>query len=114
MESLGPISLILLFSLGLLLMGWFLLIRIRALLEDKREAPSLLLMQQQVDQLRIQLSQTLDNNTHLVQQSLGQVLGHVNDRLKENAEILQRTMYISAENVYYETIIKDDAEGRRI
>ena len=91
MESLGPISLILLFSLGLLLLGWVLLIRIRALLEDKQEAQSLMLMQQQVDQLRSQLSQTLDNNTQLVQQQLGQVLGHVNDRLKENAEVLQST-----------------------
>jgi DNA recombination protein RmuC len=80
-------------------MGWFLLIRIRALLEDKREAPLLLLMQQQVDQLRIQLSQTLDNNTHLVQQSLGQVLGHVNDRLKENAEILLRTQHSLGERL---------------
>jgi len=90
-ESLSPISLILLFSLGLLLLGGFLLARIRTLLEDKKEGQSLMLMQQQVDQLRIQLCKTLDNNSQLVQQQLGQVLSHVNDRLKENAEILQRT-----------------------
>jgi len=90
-ESLSPISLILLFSLGLLLLGGFLLARIRTLLEDKKEGQSLMLMQQQVDQLRIQLCKTMDNNSQLVQQQLGQVLSHVNDRLKENAEILQRT-----------------------
>jgi len=48
-------------------------------------------MQQQIDQLRVQISQALDNGTRQVQQQLGQVLGHVNDRLKENAEILQQT-----------------------
>jgi len=63
----------------------------RSLLEGEREPQSLLLMQQQVDQLRVQLSQTLDNNTRLVQQQLGQVLAQVNDRLKENVEVLQRT-----------------------
>jgi DNA recombination protein RmuC len=90
-EFLSPISLFLLFLLTLLLLGWFLLVRIRSLLEGEREPESLLLMQQQVDQLRVQLSQTLDNNTQLVQQQLGQVLGQVNERLKENAEVLQRT-----------------------
>jgi DNA recombination protein RmuC len=31
----------------------------------------------------------LDNNTQLVQQQLGQMIGHVNERLKENADVLQ-------------------------
>ena len=91
MEFLSPIALILLFSLALLLVGWFFLSRFEALLRDKKEDQSLLLMQQQIDQLRVQLSQALDNNTQLVQQQLGQVLGNVNERLKENGEILERT-----------------------
>jgi DNA recombination protein RmuC len=90
-ESLNPISLFLLFLLACLLPAWFLWVRIRSLLEGAREPQSLLLMQQQIDQLRMQLSQTLDNNTQLVQQQLGQMLGQVNDRLKDNAEILQKT-----------------------
>jgi len=90
-EFLSPIALILLFSLALLLVGWFFLSRFEALLRDKKEDQSLLLMQQQIDQLRVQLSQALDNNTQLVQQQLGQVLGNVNERLKENGEILERT-----------------------
>jgi DNA recombination protein RmuC len=90
-EFLSPIALILLFSLALLLVGWFFLSRFEALLREKKEDQSLLLMQQQIDQLRVQLSQALDNNTQLVQQQLGQVLGNVNERLKENGEILERT-----------------------
>jgi DNA recombination protein RmuC len=90
-EFLSPIALILLFSLALLLVGWFFLSRFEALLRDKKEDQSLLLMQQQIDQLRVQLSQALNNHTQLVQQQLGQVLGNVNERLKENGEILERT-----------------------
>ena len=85
MEFLSPIALILLFSVALLLVGWFFLSRFEALLRDKKEDQSLLLMQQQIDQLRVQLSQALDNHTQLVQQQLGQVLGNVNERLKEIA-----------------------------
>ena len=91
MEFLSPIALILLFSLALLLVGWFFFSRFEALLRDKKEDQSLLLMQQQIDQLRVQLSQALNNHTQLVQQQLGQVLGNVNERLKENGEILERT-----------------------
>jgi DNA anti-recombination protein RmuC len=90
-EFLSPIALILLFSVALLLVGWFVLSRFEALLRDKKEDQSLLLMQQQIDQPRVQLSQAFDNHTQLVQQPLGQVLGNVNERLKENSEILERT-----------------------
>lgn len=90
MEFLSPIALILLFSVAFLVVGWFLLGRFEALLRDKKEDQSLLLMQQQIDQLRVQLSHALDNNT-LIQQQLGQVLGNVNERLTENVDILQRT-----------------------
>ena len=91
MEFLSPIALILLLSLALVLVGWFFLSRFEGLLRDKKEDQALLLMQQQIAQLRVQLSQALDNQTQLVQQQLGQVLGNVNERLKENGEILERT-----------------------
>src|SRR3990170_8676966 len=90
-ESLSPLTLLLLFLSGLILFGWIFLLRLQALLRGKREDGSLQLMQQQVDQLRMQISQALDNGARQVQQQLGQVLGHVNDRLKENAEVLQKT-----------------------
>jgi len=90
-ESLSPLSLLLLFLSGLVLFGWIFLLRLQSLLREKREDGSLQLMQQQIDQLRVQISQALDNGTRQVQQQLGQVLGHVNDRLKENAEVLQQT-----------------------
>lgn len=91
MESLSPLTLLLLFLSGLVLFGWIFLLRLQSLLREKREDGSLQLMQQQIDQLRVQISQALDNGTRQVQQQLGQVLGHVNDRLKENAEVLQQT-----------------------
>lgn len=50
----------------------------------------MLLIQQQIDQLRGQFGQALDGNTQLMQQQLGQILGHVNERLKENASALQQ------------------------
>lgn len=91
MEILSPLVVILFFSLGLVLLDWFLLTRFQGLLQAKKEDQSLLFMQQQIDQVRVQLSQALDNNTQLIQQQLGQILGHVNERLKDNVEILQRT-----------------------
>jgi DNA recombination protein RmuC len=90
-ESLSPLTLLFLLLSGLILFGWIFLLRLQALLREKREDGSLQLMQQQIDQLRVQISQALDNGTRQVQQQLGQVLGHVNDRLKENTEILQQT-----------------------
>jgi len=75
-----------------MVLGWFFLGRLKSLLQDKPEAPSLLLlMQQQIDQLRLQFSQNLDNSTQSIQQQLGQLLGQVQQRLKENAEVLSQT-----------------------
>jgi DNA recombination protein RmuC len=89
-EFLNFFSLIVIFFLALALLVWFLLNRVKALVQEKREDQSLLLMQQQIDQLRVQTSQVLDQSTQLIQQQLGQMLGHVNERLKENSEVLQK------------------------
>ena len=91
MEFLNPLSLAIIFLLGLVLIAWFFLNRIHSLLQEKKEDQSLLLVQQQIDQLRLQFGQVLDHSTQLIQHQLGQLLGHVNERLKENAEILQKT-----------------------
>ncbi len=91
MDLLNLLFLVVVFFLGLVLIAWFLLSRIKSLVQEKPEDQSLLLMQQQIDQLRVQLAQVLDNSTQLIQQQLGQMLGHVNERLKENAEVLQKT-----------------------
>lgn len=91
MELSHPLALILLSFLALVLLGWFFLRRLQSLLLEKPEDHSLLLMQQQIDQLRAQLTQSLDNNSQSIQQQLGQLLGHVNQRLKENAEVLSQT-----------------------
>lgn len=99
MEILSPLAVILFFSLGLVLLDWFLLTRFQGLLQAKKEDQSLLFMQQQIDQVRVQLSQALDNNTQLIQQQLGQILGHVNERLKDNVEILQRTQQTLGERL---------------
>ena len=69
MESLNPILLIFLLFVGLVALGWFLLHRFQILLSEKKEDQSLLLIQQQ----------------------LGQILSNVNERLKENSEVLQKT-----------------------
>jgi len=82
---------ILLFFVGSILLSWFLLSRLRSLVQNRSEDQSLLLMQQQIDQLRSQLSSTLDNNSRSLQQQLGQMIAQVNERLKENAQVLNDT-----------------------
>jgi len=90
-ELANPLLLILSLFFALVLLGWFLFSRLQALFEAKAEDHGLLLMQQQIDQLRLQFSQSLDNSTQSIQQQLGQLLGHVNQRLKENADVLGQT-----------------------
>lgn len=77
--------------LGLLLLGWLFLNRVRSIVEERKEDQPLLLLQQQIEQLRMQFSHELDHNAQSIQQQLGQMLGHVNDRLKDNAEVLNKT-----------------------
>jgi DNA recombination protein RmuC len=90
--DLSPLFVIIFVFIGsVILCGWYFLGRLRTLLSEKGENQSLLLMQQQIDQLRSQLSSTLDNNTRSLQQQLGQMITQVNERLKENAQVLNDT-----------------------
>ena len=91
MELTKSLPLVLLLLVGLTILGWFFLCRMRSLLRATQNEQSWLLMQQQIDQLRVQFGQVLDNSTQLIQQQLGQMIGHVNERLRENSEILQQT-----------------------
>jgi DNA recombination protein RmuC len=75
---------------GLAVVGWLVLGRISRMLAEKKDDQSLVLLQQQINQLQSQFSQTLDRNTQLVNQQLGQVLGHVTERMKEHSESLQQ------------------------
>src|ERR1044071_10365794 len=77
--------------LALAFFGWLIVSRLKNLLEQSRDQQSMLLMQQQIGELRAQLSNTLDHGAQSIQQQLGQMIGHVNERLRENAEVLNRT-----------------------
>lgn len=99
MEFTDPLPLLLLFLIGWLLLGWYFVGRVRAVLQEKPGDPSLLLMQQQIDQLRVQFSQVLDHSTQLIQQQLGQMLGHVNQRLRENSEVMERAQQTVGERL---------------
>lgn len=90
METVGLVLLALAVLLGWGALGWWLIQRLRSLLGESRDDESLLLIQQQIDQLRGQLGQSLDRHAQLMQQELGQILGHVNDRLRENTETFQQ------------------------
>ncbi len=83
----------------MVLVGWVLLNRFRSLLLEKTNDRSMVLLQQQVDQLRLQVGQVLDNSTQLIQQQLGQLLGHINERLRENAEVLHKTQQTLGERL---------------
>lgn len=91
MESLNPILIVLLLLCGFAALGWILLHRLKTLLGEKKEDQSLILIQQQIDQLRGQLTQSVDSSTQLIHQQLGQLLGNVNERLKESTEVMQQT-----------------------
>jgi DNA recombination protein RmuC len=74
----------------LILFAWWVARRLRSM--DQNGGPSsLLLLQNQIEQLRAQLAQALDGNAQSMQQQLGQILGHVNERLRENADVLSQT-----------------------
>ena len=91
MESPNLILLIALLLGGFAAIGWMLMRRLQGLLSEKKDEQPLLLIQQQIDQLRGQLTQVLDSSTQLVHQQLGQLVSHVNERLRENSEVLQKT-----------------------
>ncbi len=90
-ESFNPLLLLILFLvIALAILVGLLWRRIQTSSLQKPDS-SLVLIQQQIEQLRGQLSQVLDSSTQLIHQQLGQVLSHVNERLKENSEVLQKT-----------------------
>ena len=91
MESLNPLPIIIVVLCGFAALGWLWMRRLRALIEEKKQDSSFLLIQQQIDQLRGQVTQVLDGNTNMINQQLGQLLGNVNERLKENSEVMQKT-----------------------
>ncbi|MGE5215906.1 MAG: DNA recombination protein RmuC [Chloroflexota bacterium] len=91
MELSNTLALILFSIFCLALLGWIFLSRLRAIVQDSRDDSSLLLLQQQIEQLRAQFSQVLDSNAQSIQRQLGQVLEHVNDRLRENTQVLNAT-----------------------
>jgi len=100
-ESLSPslpISILLIFLAGLFL-GWLFLRHLKVLLAERKEDQSLLMIQQQIDQLRAQFAQVLDSNTQLIHQQLGQLLGNVNERLRENSGVLQKTQQALGERL---------------
>ena len=91
MESLNSVSILIFVLFVFAALAWLWLRRMQALLAGKKEDGSFLLIQQQIDQLRAQLTQVLDGNTHLIHQQLGQMIGNVTERLKENSELMQKT-----------------------
>ena len=62
MEFLSPLLLFALFILGLVVTGWLLLRRLGALMREKPADQSLLLMQEQIGQLRVEFGQVLDHS----------------------------------------------------
>ena len=55
-----------------------------------REEGGLLLLQQQLDALRAQLGQALSGHGQLLGQQLAQLTGHMNERLRESLDVVQR------------------------
>lgn len=68
-----------------------------------RERPAgdaaMMLLQQQVESLRGQVSQALEGNLKLLQDQVGQAIGQVNQRLRENAEAVERSQQTLGERL---------------
>lgn len=64
--------------------------RVRSVQEKSDDQP-LMMLQQQIEQMRTQFSHAIESNAQSIQQQLGVMLGHVNDRLRDNAEVLNQT-----------------------
>jgi DNA recombination protein RmuC len=75
-----------------LLLGW-LLLRLRPRAETASPETPLLLMQREIEQLRGQLSQTLEASAARTQAQLAQILNHVGERLRENNEMMQKSQH---------------------
>jgi DNA recombination protein RmuC len=80
-------------SCALVLLGWFILNRLRALLGPNAQEGSLPMMQREIELLRGQFSQALDASAARTQSQLAQILNHVSDRLRENAEMVQQSQH---------------------
>lgn len=99
MESLSPAILVVVFLGSLAILGWLFLRRLKSVVAERKEGESLLLIQQQISELRGQLTQVVDSSAQLIHQQLGQLLGHVNERLKESSEVLLQTQQSLAERL---------------
>jgi DNA recombination protein RmuC len=73
-------------GVALLVLAW----RLQALRARRDDGGGIALLQQQLDGLRTQLGQTLAGQGQLLGQQLAQLTGQVNDRLRENVELVQR------------------------
>jgi len=98
-ELLNPLALVCLILLGIILIAWLFQSRVQALLDRNQQTQPLVLMQQEIDQLRIQLAQILDSSAQSIQQQLGQMASQVNQRLKENSDVLQQTQQTLGERL---------------
>jgi DNA recombination protein RmuC len=92
-EFFNPFILGGLFLCALALLGWGILLRLRALLDLKEREGSLLIMQREIAELRGHLSQALEASAARTQTQLGQILNHVSERLKENAETMRENQH---------------------
>jgi DNA recombination protein RmuC len=98
-DSLNPIALLLLFLGGVVVLGWLFLRRVQTMMGEKKEDQSMILIQQQIGQLRGQFTQVLDGSTQLIHQQLGQLMTQVNDRLRESSEVMQKTQQTLGERL---------------
>jgi DNA recombination protein RmuC len=90
---LNPVIFAGIFLFSLVLLGWFIISRLGALRGAQSPGGSLWILQQEIEQLRGQLSQALNASAERTQAQLGQILNHVSDRLKENAEMVQQSQH---------------------
>jgi len=89
-------------GVGLLVVAW----RLQARAGRRDDGAGLVVLQQQLDGLRAQLGQALAGHGQL----LGQQLGQVNDRLRENVELVQRAQSTMGERLDNTTRVIGDVQ----
>ncbi|MGH7857943.1 MAG: DNA recombination protein RmuC [Candidatus Binatia bacterium] len=82
--------------------------RTRELLVGRDSA--IVLLQQQIEGMRAQVSQALEGNISLLQKQLGQAISQVNERLRENSDALQMSSRTLGERLDHASRVVGDVQ----
>lgn len=84
--------------------------RARELLEARGADPAIALLQREIESLRDQVSRALEGSLRLLQDQVGQAITQVNERLRENAEAMQKSSQTLGERLDHAARLVGDVQ----